>query len=156
MSEVVKSVSALVCNACLVTRCRKRGCTVSMKGVPVAHVAIDLDCDALGLGQDGKLCDYLFVGEDKDTAWVAPIELKSGAFSGRQAAVQLQGGADVADTLVPTLSSFRFVPVLAHGKRVDRRTLKALRSSKVKLRSQTRQPLLIRCGEQLMRALARS
>jgi hypothetical protein len=123
-----------------------------MDGVPDPHVVVDLDCEPLGLLEQ-KRCDLLFVGEDDDEAWVAPIELKSGRFTGYQVVKQLQGGAEAADGWLPAGSTFRFVPVLAHGREVHRRDLKALRSKKITLRDHTRQTVLMRCGEPLRKVL---
>ena len=123
-----------------------------MHGVPVEHVAVDLDCDALGIPADRKRCDYLF-GEADDAAFVVPIELKRGVFRGASASEQLQGGADIADTWIPAGLRFRFVPILASGQGVHRKRLTALRRTPITLRGQSRRPVLIRCGSPLMNAL---
>ncbi len=120
-----------------------------MHGVPVEHVTVDLDCDALGIAADRKRCDYLFFGEGQNVAWVSPIELKGGAFRGGSAAAQLQGGADIADAWIPPGLRFRFVPVLASGQGVHRERLTALRRTPITLRGQSRRPVLIRCGAPL-------
>lgn len=120
-----------------------------MQGVPVEHVAVDLDCDALGISDDRKRCDYLFFGEQEDAALVVPIELKRGAFRGGSASAQLQGGADIADAWIPAKLRFRFVPVLASGRGVRRERLTALRRATITLRGQSRRPVLIRCGAPL-------
>lgn len=125
-----------------------------MTGVPATHVTVDLDCAELRLPADAKRCDFLFVGESNDGAWVAPIELKSGKFSAGSVAAQLQGGADLAGRWLPTNAEFTFVPVVAHGRGVRREKLKALRRAAVTLRGQTRQPTLVRCGSPLRAALA--
>ena len=44
-----------------------------MHGVPVKHVAVDLDCETLGIPADRKRCDYLFFGREQNVAWVSPI-----------------------------------------------------------------------------------
>lgn len=100
-------------------------------------------------------CDYLVVGEDEDDAWVVAMELKSGRFKATDAARQLQGGADMIDSWLPWKSSFRFVPVLAHGRTVAREEQKALRrpSNRVSLRGQVKQIELIRCEAPLAAVL---
>ena len=127
-----------------------------MHGMPVEHVAVDLDCDTLGISADRKRCDYVFFGEQENVAWVIPIELKGGSFRGGSAAAQLQGGADVADAWIPNGLRFRFVPVLASGQHVHKARLRALRGKPITLRGQSRRPLLIRCGSRLMEALERA
>ena len=152
MSGLVKAIYESVCRCCHASKIRKKGCAVSMHGVPASYVIVDFDCDALSI-PSGSRCDYLFVGEYNDSAWVAPIELKGGNFRGGLVAEQLQGGADVADKWLPRGSPFRFVPVLAHGKGVHRTDLKILRNTKIKLRNHTRQTALIHCSEPLRKAL---
>lgn len=127
-----------------------------MHGVPVEHVAVDLDCDALGIPTERKRCDYLFFGKGQNVAWVSPIELKGGAFRGDSAAAQLQGGADLADAWIPDRLRFRLVPVLASGQRVHRERLRALRGKPITLRGQSRRPVLIRCGSALMDVLTQA
>lgn len=156
MNGVIATVSGRVDQKCQVSACRAQGCSVSLRGAMTNRVIVDLDCDQLGIRDDRKRCDYVFFGEGEGTSWVAPIELKSGAFRGSDAAEQLQGGADAADRWLPQRCSFQFVPVLAHGKRVPKQGLKALRAHKIRLRDHRRQAVLIRCGETLRKALSLS
>ena len=152
--QLVQVVSKNVSPKCLCHKqnCRKHGCGVSMKGAPAPHVVVDMDCDSIKNSSNGKQCDYLFVGTENKTSWVVPIELKSGDVEADKAVEQLQGGADTADKWLPSESSFQFVPVLAHAG-VHRNDLNILRKKKIKLRNQTRQAVLIRCGKTLREAL---
>lgn len=151
MSGLVATVSERIHGDCHAVRCSKDGCDVSLQDAPPTRVVIDLDCEELQFAPRRKRCDYLFVGEDEDNDWVVTMELKSGRFKAADAARQLQGGADVADSWLPWNSSFRFVPVLAHGRTVPREEQKALRrrSNRVGLRGQVKQIELIRCGTSL-------
>ena len=119
-----------------------------MKDVPDDHVVVDFDCGALPAAT-GKCCDYLFLAQQGTTTWVAPIELKGGAFSPGSVAVQLQGGADMANGWLPTMQRFQFVPVVAHGRGIPRARIKSLQKSAVTFRTQTRRPQLIKCGAPL-------
>ena len=125
-----------------------------MDKAPACRVVVDLDCEGLGIAQTGKRCDYLFVGEEKDTAYVAPIELKSGGFGVSATIEQLQGGADILDSWLPPDSVFRFAPVLVHGKGLHPKDRKKLREAKakVKLREHKVAPVLIRCRDRLSSA----
>ena len=125
-----------------------------MNKAPALRVIVDLDCDTLRIPRNGKHCDYLFVGEESEIAWVAPIELKGGNLGAQDALDQLQGGVRAADTWLPQRSSFQFVPVLAHGKRIHKQDLRTLNSRKLTLRGQKRQTVLIRCGDPLKVALS--
>ena len=105
------------------------------------------------LPAERKRCDFVFIGESKDNAWVVPIELKSGNFRPDSVAVQLQGGADMVVNWLPKGAEFTFVPVVAHGKGIRKEKLKALRRAVVTLRDQRRLPTLIRCHSQLKEVL---
>ena len=154
MNGLVVAVSEQVHRDCRVARCSKDGCSVSMQGAASTRVVVDLDCEKLEFAPRQKRCDYL-VGEDEDDAWVVAMELKSGRFKAGDAARQLQGGADMIDSWIPWNSSFRFVPVLAHGRTVPREEQKALRrpSNRVGLRGQVKQIELIRCETPLAAVL---
>lgn len=117
------------------------------------RVLVDMDCNALSIPEDWKRCDYLFVGEDRDAIWIAPIELKSGRLSVSEVLEQLEGGARMADRWLPQGISFQLAPVLAHGKAIHRNALKVLRAKKIQLRGQRRRTALIKCGDQLTKAL---
>ena len=152
MSSLVDAVSRNAPKQSVTESTRKDGCSVSMDGAPAKRVIIDVD----RVPARGQKCDLLFIGEDDNDAWVSPIELKRGSFSGEDVARQLQGGADIANRWLPRGADFKLAPVLAHGKGVKRKELKALRSVKIRLRGQTSQTLLIRCGRRLQNALARA
>ena len=125
---------------------------MSMRDAPAKRILIDVD----RVSATGQKCDLLFIGEDDNNAWVAPIELKSGSFGGASVARQLQGGADIAARWLPRNARFKLVPILAHGKGVNRREFKALRGVKIRLRGERRQAQLIRCGAPLRTALAKA
>lgn len=154
MSGLVAAVSERIHGDCHAVRCSKDGCDVSLQDASPTRVVIDLDCGELQFAPRRKRCDYLFVGEDEDNDWVVTLELKSGRFKAADAARQLQGGADLADSWLPWNSSFRFVPVLAHGRTVPKEEQKALRrhSNRVRLRGKMKQIELIRCGTSLATA----
>lgn len=152
MNALVEAVRNAVANECHKKKCRKEGCAISLRGAPAEHVVVDLDCDALRLGQR-KRCDYVFVGAEDEKAWVAPMEMKKGGFRANEVIKQLQGGAAVAGRWIPDDCSFAFVPVLVHGKGVRKEENRRLRTGRVTLRNQTRQIELVHCGETLRSAL---
>ena len=153
MSRTVTACASQVPGSCHAARCNKDGCRVSLKGAPRERVVIDMDCEALQVSDDQKRCDYLFVGEEDNTTWVVPIELKSGRLRAREILEQLEEGVKMADVWLPQGISFQLVPVLAHGKRIHPHDLKVLRSRKIRLRGQRKGAVLIRCGDPLTRAL---
>ena len=154
MSALVAAVAQKVCRRCHAKRCRKENCSILLNDAPAKRLIIDLDCSTLPIPRNQKRCDYLFFGEKGGTAWVVPIELKSGGFNGEEVLKQLQGGADVGHAWLPHGSRFRFGPVLAHRGSVHREDLNKLRCKKINLRGQEKQIVLLRCGEKLSNALS--
>ena len=155
MSPFVDAVAQSVPASCHAARCSStEGCSVSLDSAPHPRVLINLDCEELHL-LAGTRCDYVFVGADSATVWVAPIELKAGGFKGAKVVQQLRAGAEIAARWLPQgAHAFRLAPILAHGpKRVHREDWRALRAARIKLRNQTRQPVAIKCGKTLRTAL---
>ncbi len=153
MIGTVAAFADRVPDSCRTTHCDKDKCRVDLAGAPVVHVIVDMDCGALPIPAHRKRCDCLFVGEECNTTWVVPIELKSGRLDARTVLKQLEGGARTADSWLPQRISFQLVPLLAHGKPIPRNGLKVLRSKTIELRGQKKKTVLIKCGEQLTKAL---
>ncbi|MCY4598311.1 MAG: hypothetical protein OXF27_00100 [Acidobacteria bacterium] len=152
MNGLVEAVSNAVPAGCHTKKCRKQGCTVSMRQAPERRVVIDLDCRALSLEAKSR-SDLVFVGEAGGDAWVAPIEMKGGRFDSNPVAAQLQGGADASESWLPRGRAFLFVPTVVHGRGVHKAQREALRRARIRLRGYTRQPVLIKCGESIKTAL---
>jgi hypothetical protein len=152
MSGTVTAFADKVPDGCHATRCDKDGCRVGLAEAPPVRVIVDMDCGALPIPDNWKRCDYLFVGEERNATWVAPIELKSGRLSVSAVLEQLEGGARTANIWLPQGVSFQLAPVLAHGKKIHRNDLKVLRSRKIQLRGQRKGTMLIKCGDQLIDA----
>ncbi|MDE2758147.1 MAG: hypothetical protein OXU26_15805 [Acidobacteriota bacterium] len=153
MAALVASVAQRVDPDCHTNNCKKGTCSVLLNGVPAQPLIVDLDCDALRLPSNRKRCDFLFVGETDSTAWVAPIELKGGGFKVDDVAKQLQEGSRIANEWLPQESSFRLVPVLAHGKGARKKDFVDLRRKKITLRGKNGKIELLRCGAELMSVL---
>ena len=153
MSGTVAAFADKVPDGCHATCCDKDGCGVDLAGAPPVHAIVDMDCGALPIPDNRKRCDYLFVGEERNTTWVAPIELKSGRLSARAVLKQLEGGARTADTWLPEGVSFQLAPILAHGKKIRRNNLNVLRTRKIQLRGQRKGIVLIKCGDPLSKGL---
>ena len=147
MSEVVAAFAANVPPPCRAGCCERDGCSVDLVGCSARRALVDMDCLALPIPEGQQRCDYVFVGEEDDTTWVVPIELKSGTISSVNGVLrQLEGGAMTADAWLPEDSEFEFLPVVAHGKSIRLRTRERLRRLKVSLRGKTRAPEIMRCG----------
>ena len=157
MSKPVQAVQVKVPEKCQVKRCRKEGCTVSMAGIRGQRVIIDLDCEDLNLPPNQTLCDYIFFGtkkRDADKDWVVPMELKKGNVDISDVAKQLQGGANVADQIIPHDASMNFIPVVASGNfsKHEQRQLRN-RSNNVRFRGRSAIIQRIRCGDSLTQVL---
>ena len=81
MNGTVAAIANKIPDGCHVTRCNKDRCGIELAEAPSMRVIVDMDCDVLSIPNNWKRCDYLFVGEDQNETWVAPIELKSGRLS---------------------------------------------------------------------------
>ena len=153
MSGTVAAIVRIVPDSCCTTHCDKDKCRVDLAAAPPVRVIVDMDCNTLPIPAAEKRCDYLFVGEDHNETWVAPIELKSGRFSVSAVLEQLEGGTRMANMWLPQGVTLQFAPVLAHGKKIHRNDLKALRAKKLQLRGQRKGIAVIKCGDQLTKAL---
>ena len=153
MSGTVAEIARIIPNSCRTTRCNKDGCRVDLAGAPPVRILVDMDCNALPIPAAEKRCDYLFVGEERNATWVAPIELKSGRLSVSAVLEQLAGGTRMANMWLPQGVALQFTPVLAHGKKIHRNDLKSLRAKKLQLRGQRKGIAVIKCGDQLTKGL---
>lgn len=153
-SAFVASVAQKVDHDCHTNHCKKGNCSLSLSGAPVQRLIVDLDCETLRIPANRKRCDYLFLGEEDSTAWVVPIELKGGGFKADEVVEQLQGGCHAACDWLPLESSFRFVPVLAYGKRVHRKNFRDLRRRNITLRGKKSKIETLHCGEKLKKKLS--
>ena len=86
MSEVVAAFAANVPPPCRVSCCERHGCSVDLGGCSKRRAIVDMDCLAVPLAKGQPRCDYIFVGEQDDTTWVVPIELKSGGIGAARSA----------------------------------------------------------------------
>ena len=155
MPKLVAAVADKVCTCCHAKRCRKGACSISLDRVPAKSILVDLDCTSLQESTPQERCDYLFFAEESSTAWVAPVELKSGGFNASKVVRQLLGGVTLADRLLPAASSFQLVPVLACGKVPHRKELQDLRCNPISLRGRKAKTVLLRCGQELKGTLTR-
>ena len=131
---------------CLVRRCRKEGCQVSLRDASPDRVVIDFDKPGAPLRRDETRCDYLVVAGN----WIAPLELKRGQ-AGLKIVEQLQAGADVARGLVPGDAALVFGPVVA-ARGIHRELTRKLRRERIKFGKKAEPVRVIRCGGALAEA----
>ena len=149
MSGTAAAAASRVPGCCNVIRCNRDRCGVNLKGAPKTRLLVDMGCDALKIPVQRERCDYLFIGEEGNTTWVAPIELKSGRLKATEVLEQIEGGVREVEPWLPQGISFQLVPVLVHGKAIHRNELKKLLSRKIQLRGRKKLTVLMKCGEAL-------
>ena len=143
---------------CIVKRCRKEGCRVSLEKAPTPRILLDLDRPGVPfLLPDDTRCDYLFVGGpgESEEARVAPMELKKGEIKAADIVSQLRAGANLAERLIPAEASPKFVPVAVHGRGMARYQADILRrsGSHILFRGEKYAVKIIKCGARLVDAL---
>lgn len=139
---------------CRTDKCEDSGCSLSMSGTPSPSALIHLEHPAAPVEGGESHCDFLFVGgNDEDPPLVAPIEFTTGRKRAYEFLRQIQGGASVADKLLPPGIAFRFRPIAARERELHRKEIDILRENGVDFRGETRRIRLVRCGSNLGDAL---
>ena len=159
LTELLTEIGKQVHGECISKSCSGDGCRVHLTGTPSNRVIVDLECEFDQQKKNTKRCDYvLFCGNaSQRNLIVALIELKSGTFKSPEVADQLQGGADFvtemfgklpkkANTALNTLE-ITCIPVLFHGKGIDRFELRELERAKIRFLSRNSTIKRRKCGE---------
>lgn len=155
---LVDVVKNKVSQQCLTRRCRRGGCSISLQGSPNPRLIIDFDKPGSPLGQSDTRCDFLLIAEENgESAWVAPLELKSGRMDASEVLRQLREGARAAVDVVPQTVSVRFRPVAAHRgiHKAERNKLRR-KTNRIRFHGTMEYVRLMPCGEQLVQALRQS
>ena len=159
LNELLTEIEKLVNPDCISTSCSGDGCRVYLTDVPSDRVIIDLECEFERRSIDTKRCDYIiFYGDDTQSKLtIILIELKSGTFKALPVVDQLQGGADFiakvfAELPAPAMVALqsldiRCVPVLFHGKGIDKSQRYKLERAKVRFHRQTAAIQKGKCGQ---------
>lgn len=142
----------------LTTGCRRRGCSLSLKGIQGKWTLVDLDSPWAPISQTATRCDFLFVGAARQNGpdFVAPIELKRGDVNASEVITQLRAGALLAEAYISAKTAVEFVPILASG-RLHKAQHNQLRRQSSRISFGNRQAFVqrIQCGDLIARALAR-
>ena len=116
MTGLLPTVRNRVAESCLVSRCSKNGCSVSLQSASRERLIIDCDLPGSPFGPNQTKCDYLLFEESQNSIGRAiPIELKSGRIRARDVIEQLQAGAAAVENLIPRQVDVRLLPLLAYG-----------------------------------------
>ena len=159
LKELLAEIGKQAHEECISKSCSGDGCRVYLTGTPSDRVIVNLECEFEQRKINTKRCDYIiFCGNaSQSNLVIALIELKSGTFKTPAITGQLQGGADFvtemfgklpkeANTALNTLE-ITCVPVLFHGKGIDRFQLRELERAKIRFRSQNTAIKRSKCGQ---------
>ena len=122
------------------------------------RVIVNLECEFESRKSSKQRCDYiLFFKDNENKLVVVLIELKSGTFKALDVANQLQGGVDFVTEVFgrlpkPAAVALRSlavtcIPVLFHGRGVDKSQRYKLERAKIRLRRQTASIQKGKCGQ---------
>ena len=158
LKEFLAEIEKQVNQECISNSCSGDGCRVYLTDVSFERVIVDLECEFESRKSHKQRCDYiLFYSDRSDKLVVVLIELKSGRFKASDVADQLQGGADfvveifgkLPESAMVALQSLeiRCVPILFHGKGIDKSQRYKLERAKIRLRRQTTAIQKGKCGQ---------
>ena len=149
MTGLLSSVRSQVDQSCIVSRCNKDRCSVSLEGDSSNRLVVDCDLSGSPFGPNQTKCDYLLFEEAQNRASRAiPIELKSGRIRARDVIEQLQAGATVVENLIPRQVDVRLLPLLAYGN-IPKGERAAINNGMVRFRGDPERIKRIRCGSPL-------
>ena len=146
MTELLSTVRSKVAQSCVVSRCRKHGCSVALPGPARNRLLIDCDEQGSPFGLHDAKCDYLLFEAAQDgTVRAVPIELKSGRIRASDVIGQLRAGARAVENLIPPGTAIHLQPLLAYGE-IPKGERAALNSGVVRFRGREVRISKIRCG----------
>ena len=157
--ELLTEIGKQINNECFSSSCSGDGCRVYLTDVPSDRVIVDLECEFERRKISTKRCDYLLFYTDtlQSSLVIVFIELKSGSFKTPAVTDQLQGAADFVTEMFGKLPEetnavlntleITCVPVLFHGKGIDRFQLRELERAKVRFLRQNIAIKRRKCGE---------
>jgi len=149
MTGLLATVRSQVAQSCIVNRCSKDGCSVSLQGSSRNRLVIDCDLPGSPFGPNQAKCDYLLFEEARNRAGRAvPIELKSGRIRARDTIQQLQAGATAIENIVPAHLVVRLLPLLAYGN-IPKGERAAIENGRVRFRGEPLRISRIRCDRPL-------
>ena len=150
MKSPLEEISPHIDSQCLANRVNKSGCAVGLQNAPTPFLLVDLDHPESPSKPNSRKCDYLFFAEEgKAGLWVVPLELKSSGVNANKVSAQLQAGAKIAERVTRGRSAIRFVPVVAHGRKVHRRQYLEFAKKRIAFRKERHVITLMSCGTEL-------
>ena len=149
MTGLLSTVRNRIAQSCVVNRCRKEGCSVSLPGDSSKRLVIDCDLAGSPFGPNDPKCDYLLFEEFQNRPGRAiPVELKGGRIRARDVIEQLQAGAAAVENLIPRQVDVQLLPLLAYGN-IPKGERAAINNGIVRFRGDSERIRRIRCGAAL-------
>ena len=155
--SLVSRVEKNVNRECLATRCRKEGCSLTLKDLPRPYLLIDMDHRmAPSESHERNKCDYIFIGDEGN--WVVPLELTRGKLEANKVLPQLQAGARVAEEIVPRKARTQFRPIAVYGRefRGSERNKLSQKTNGIHFRGQVMLVRAVRSRSPLVSALSKA
>ena len=146
MSAALDAIRSEVGTENCVDSCSRDDCDVDLTDVPAAREIVDADKAFPAHGREGSRCDFiLFVDRDDESLLAVPLELKSGRAKVSEAIKQLRSGAKFAACFASPPDA-DCVPVLIHGKDLDRKDRLRLKRKTIAFHGRKRIIRTARCG----------
>lgn len=159
VQKLLTEIGNQVNQDCLSRKCSGDSCRVYLTGVPTPRVIVDLECEFEQRKINTKRCDYaiFFINVRQSSLEIILIELKSGTFKTPAIIDQLQNGVDFVNALLEKLREMpntsldefeiKCIPVLFHGKGIDRFQLLQLERAGVRFQNRNIKIRRSKCGE---------
>jgi hypothetical protein len=113
------------CRDCDLQRCEEGKCRIGLPPGNAPRICIRGTRYQTNHGFGEPLCDCVIFYDNDGKLTVIAAELKSGYFEATKVAAQLQGGADIAQVMIPEGGKASFIALLAHRGGIDATTVKA-------------------------------
>ena len=145
------------CSCCLTNSYQDHGCKIDVQGLDRSKlVTIHGDKHQEQHGITGKLCDRLILGEGDDK-FVCSVELKGGNnVKVSDAILQIQGGLDLAKTLLNSRPDWSWYALLAYSGSMSGKGKQLLRAKPVSFGGKKRLVDRVDCGFSLLSYLSRA
>ncbi|MBF2759091.1 MAG: hypothetical protein ISN28_02290 [Ectothiorhodospiraceae bacterium AqS1] len=160
MNKDIALIADRINRKCHVTKCKSRGCSVSLEGMPhpSERLIVNMDCRELHIQNDMKRCDYLvFIddssGDQAGRILAISIEMKNEKVCDiTHIMEQIKRGIEIAEQWMPEGASSCFIAVLVHNG-IDKQSAKKLAESPIRISGVNHFVRPIRCRSCLKDAL---
>ena len=140
MSGFLNGLRGKVPQGCQAKRCKKNGCSLTMKRLQSRPLIVDMDCDELPDSKNQSKCDYILFSDERNHRWMISIEMKRGDVDLSEIKKQLQAGTDfAARELLSQGTDVRFLPLAVHGGSLPRFVARQITKSQYKIRFRSKQ-----------------